>query len=56
MSRLIFCSMALLSMLWDFMLLTTLLYHHIMIEKGDFHSLYTFRLIDPSVGPSVCLS
>jgi len=31
--RLIFCSMALLSMLWDFMLLTTLLYHHIMIEK-----------------------
>jgi len=31
--RLLFCLMAVFSILWDLMLLTTLLYHHLMIEK-----------------------
>ena len=33
--RLLFCLMAILMMLWDFMLLITVLYFHMMIEKGD---------------------
>ena len=33
-SRLAFCGMAVLSLFWDFMFLTTLLFHHLMIEKG----------------------
>ena len=32
--RLLFCIMALLMILWDFMLLITVLYFHMMIEKG----------------------
>ena len=32
--RLLFCLMALLMLLWDFMLLITVLYYHMMIEKG----------------------
>jgi len=31
--RLLFCLMALLALLWDFMLLITVLYYHMMIEK-----------------------
>jgi len=31
--RLLFCLMALLTLLWDFMLLITVLYYHMMIEK-----------------------
>jgi len=33
MVRLAFCGMAVLSLFWDFMFLTTLLFHHLMIEK-----------------------
>ena len=32
--RLLFCLMAVLMILWDFMLLITVLYFHMMIEKG----------------------
>ena len=32
--RLLFCLMAILMLLWDFMLLVTVLYYHMMIEKG----------------------
>ena len=32
--RLLFCLMAILMMFWDFMLLITVLYFHMMIEKG----------------------
>lgn len=34
--RLLFCLMAMLMILWDFMLLITVLYFHMMIEKGTF--------------------
>ena len=34
--RSLFCLMALLMMFWDFMLLITVLYFHMMIEKGKF--------------------
>ena len=38
--RLLFCLMAVLMMLWDFMLLITVLYYHMMIEKGRATSLH----------------
>ena len=34
--RSLFCLMALLMMFWDLMLLITVLYFHMMIEKGKF--------------------